>query len=233
MSLILPLIFSLFFLSACGRHTQTASSQQGVSQNQSVRGETLSQDILNENISNLTLYVKEGGDLNAELLSGRTLLTEACHWTKFKVIEFLISHEASVQQLDRHGKSALQYAEENVRIKRSLFPELNTQLKRNLFLAAKSNQLQEIKKALEENPPVNFYLKADELGELIAGHEGETFLTFCIKSKLENVLRFLVQPKYELDVNMPNLLGVYPLTMSRELNLKNIEKLLLKLGAHE
>lgn len=226
MSSILPLIFSFLLLTACGKHSQETKGSNGSQNSQQITSETLLTDILNENIVALEDYAKKGGDLNTELKNGRTIFTEACHWAKFKVIEFLVSKKIDPSLKDRLGKSALDYAEEDIQIKRSLFPELVIEQKKNLVEAARNNNMTELKKILEENPPVNFFL-------MESGLEEETFLTFCVKNKLENVLRLLAQPKYALDVNMKNAKGESPLQISKDLGFKNIEKLLVKLGALE
>lgn len=229
----LPLIFSLIFFASCGKHSQTSSGSQGLSDTQEVRTETLSADILSENLSGLESYLKAGGDLNAELSSGRTLLTEACYWVKFKVISFLVMNKASIDKKDRLGKSPEDYGMDDLKIKRALYPELVIELKKNLYLAVINNQLNDFKAALEENPPVNFSITQSELGTEVASVEGETLLTLCIRRKQENFLRLLAQPKWELDVNQKNVSGESPLYLAKSLGFKNIEKLLLKLGALE
>jgi ankyrin repeat protein len=195
--------------------------------------ESLLQIVLEENLIELKKYAENNGDLEIELSTGRTLLTEACHWEKFKVIGFLIEKKVDPSKRDRFGKSAVQYADENIAIKRVLFPELVIELKRSLFNAVFLNQQTELKKILEQNPPVNFLLNTKELGEEALPFEGETLLTFLIKRKLENILRFLAQPKYGLDPNMKNTKGESPLRLARELQYTNIQKLLIKLGATE
>lgn len=230
---ILPLIFSILILSACGKHDQVSDGRQGIANTLQVTTDALSQNVLDENLTALESYSKKGGDLNIELPNGRTLLTEACQWSKFKVIDFLVARKVDMEKKDRSGRSALDYGNEDIAINRALFPELILGLKLSLFKAAKANQMIELKKILEESPPVNFFLVHAELGEEISGFEGETLLTFCIKKKLENVLRLIAQPKTGLDVNLANARGESPLKISRELKYKNIEKLLLKLGATE
>lgn len=233
MSSILPLIFSFFLIVSCGKHEQSSIGSQGTKDSQQITVDSLSSDILNENISNLIQYEAAGGNLEAELKNGRTLLTEACYWMKFKVIAFLVDKKVNLSTKDRSGKSALDYAEEDIGIKRSLFPELVVEQKRNLFLAAKKNNLMIMKKNLEEKPPLNFILTKAEIGEELEGSEGETFLTFCVKAKLENVLRLIAQPKFDLDVNQKNLFNETPLRIAKDLGFKNIEKLIIKLGALE
>lgn len=234
MSSILPLIFSLLLLTACGKHEQSSSGKEGVAETIRVENsDELSQDIMEENLTKLETYAKKGGDLNKELKNGRTLLTEACFWLKFKVIELLIHYKADIHLKDRAGKSAVDYGEEEIKIKRTIFPELVKELKLALMRQAKANNMTELKKILEENPPVNFYFQAADLGTEVAAFEGETFLTFCVKNKLEGTLRLLAQPKYALDVNLPNQQGETALKIARELKYTNIEKLLVKLGAQE
>lgn len=231
MPLILPLIFSLFFLTGCGKHTQKGEGKQGISHTTEVTAERISQYVLEENLGGLQVYADNSGDLEAELSNGRTIMTEACHWSKLKVIEFLISNKVSLDKKDRFGKSPLDYANDDIAIKRAMFPELVIELKRSLFTAAKNNSMPELKKILEANPPVNFMLEVRAMGEEANGFEGETLLTFCILKNLENVLRLLAQPKYQLDVNLPNARGETPLQLARKNNFVKIEKLLIKLGA--
>lgn len=234
MSSILPLIFSLLLLASCGKHEQSSFGKEGVADTIRVENsDELSQDVMEENLQKLEAYAKKGGDLNKELKNGRTLLTEACFWLKFKVIEFLVNHKADIHAKDRAGKSPADYGEEDIKIKRTLFPELVKELKLSLMRQAKGNNMTELKKTLEENPPINFYLLTADLGDEVAAFEGETFLTFCVKNKLEGTLRLLAQPKYELDVNLPNKQGETALKIARELKFINIEKLLVKLGAKE
>jgi ankyrin repeat protein len=142
-------------------------------------------------------------------------------------------NKASVDKKDRMGKSPEDYAMGDLKIKRALYPELITELKRNLYLAVMNNQLNDFKTTLEENPPVNFSITQSELGPEASAVEGETLLTLCIRRKQENFLRLLAQPKWELDVNQKNTIGESPLYLAKSLGFKNIEKLLLKLGALE
>jgi ankyrin repeat protein len=232
MSSILLLIFSLLILSSCGKHEQASMGRQGVGNTNTVNSlGTLSQYIVEEDTESLQKYIDAGGDLEAELSNGRTLLTEACFWLKLKTISFLIKHKVSLDRKDRSGMSALNYGEESLIIRRALFPELLIALKKSLFLAAKANQFNEMKKILEDNAPVNFLLLNAELELDIGEDEGESLLTFIVKKNLGNVLRLLTQPKYELDPNMQNVKGESPLFLAKKLNLKNIEKLLIRLGA--
>lgn len=231
MSSILPLIFSLVFLVACGKHDQSSFGTQGVANTIQVESaEELSQNIMEEDTLSLEKFIKNGGDINTELKSGRTLLTEACFWAKIKVIDLLVAHKADLELKDRSGKSPADYGHDDIKIKRALYPELIIELKVALIRAAKN--MTELKKILEENPPVNFFF-GKELGDEFAAFEGETLLTYLVKNKMESALRLLAQPKYELDVNLANKQGEKPLTLSIQLNFKNIEKLLVKLGATE
>lgn len=231
MSSILPLIFSLILLVGCGKHDQSSFGKQGVANTIQVeRAEELSQNIIDEDISALESFLKTGGNINTELKNGRTLLTEACFWSKFKVIDLLVAQKADLEIKDRSGKSPVDYGHDDIKIKRALFPELIIELKIALLRAAKN--MTELKKILEENPPVNFLI-GKELGEEFATFEGETLLTYLVKNKMEAALRLLAQPKYGLDVNLVNTHGERPLTLSIQLNFKNIEKLLVKLGATE
>ncbi|MFP5387597.1 MAG: hypothetical protein ACLGHN_16090 [Bacteriovoracia bacterium] len=234
MSSIFPLIFSFFILFSCGKHEQTSSGKQGVQDIQRVTNpDALSQDIIDENVKNIRSYLMKGGRPEDELKNGRTLLTEACFWLKIKVVELLVEHDADIKFKDRSGKSGLDYGEEDIKIKRALLPELVIVLKKTLFQQVKDNDLTGLKKTLNENPPLNFLLLERELGSVVTGFEGETLLTFCIKNNLFNVLRLFAQPKLGLDVNQRNSHGESPLQTARNLNNKNIEKLLLKLGAIE
>lgn len=233
MSSILPLIFSLFLMISCGKHEQSSSGNQGVQNtNQVTNPDVLSQNIIDEDLGSIEKFLQTGGSTELELSNGRTLLTEACFWAKFKVLELLVKNKADINFKDRNGKSAVDYGEESIKIKRALFPELVIELRKALFQQARNNALTELKKTLADNPPVNFIILASELGD-VAGFEGETFLTFCVKNKLESVLRLLAQPKLELNVKLKNLQGESPLQIAKNLNYINIEKLLLKLGATE
>lgn len=233
MSSILPLIFSLFLLGSCGKHEQEGKGVSGISNTVQVKAEPLSQYVLEENVPALTKFAAGGGNLETELESGRTLLTEACQWAKFKVIEFLISRKVSLDRKDRNGKSALDYGNEDIAIKRALFPELVIEQKRTLFLAVKNSQIQDLKVILEEDPPLNFTLTKAEIGDELEDMEGETLVTFIVKRNLFNVLRLLAAPKYVLDVNLPNARGEVALKLARALTNSNMEKLLLKLGAKD
>ena len=220
-------------LVSCGKHSQVSKGLTGESRTQEVASESLLSIVLEENILELEKYAMKNGDLEVELSTGRTLLTEACQWGKLKVIGFLVSKKVDLERRDRLGRSAVQYGEENINIKRALFPELLIELKKSLFKAISLNQQSELKKILEENPPVNFILISSELGEESKSYEGESLLTFIVKRKLESILRFLAQPKYGLDPNMKNAKGESPLRLARELQYTNIQKLLIKLGASE
>ncbi len=234
MSSILALIFSLVLVVSCGKHEQASSGNRGIQDTYQVTNpDVLSQNIMDEDLMNIEKFLKSGGGAEFEFSNGRTLLTEACFWSKFKVLELLVKYKADINFKDRHGQNAVEYGENDIKIKRILFPELLIELKRSLFQQVKNSAMMELKKTLAENPPLNFYILASELGSEAKAFEGETLLTFCIKNKLENVLRLLAQPKLEMDVNLRNANGEFPLQIAKELNFKNIEKILLKLGAIE
>lgn len=234
MSSIYPLIFSLLLIVSCGKHEQSSFGRQGVQDISQVSNpDALSQDVMDEKLESLEKFLKAGGSPEFELSNGRTLLTEACFWAKFKVLDLFMKYKADISHKDRSGKSAADYGEEDIKIKRSLYPELVIELKKALFVQARDNDLTALKKTLAENPPVNFFILESELGPQATAMEGETFLTFCIKKNLQNVLRFLAQPKLELDVNLKNKQGETPLQIAQKLSNKNIEKLLMKLGATE
>lgn len=233
MRLISLLIFSTILIS-CGKHEQSSFGRQGFSNVIQVEGaEALSQKIMDEDVPGILAYLDEGGSIEAEFETGRTLMTEACFWAKFKVIELLLKREANIHHKDKNGKSAVDYGEENIKIKRLIFPDLTLTLKKTLFLQVKNNALNDLKKTLEEAPPLNFYLLSTDWAEDLGELDGETLLTFALKNKLENVIRLLAQPKYELDVNLKNKKSESPLYIAKKLNLKNTEKILLKLGAIE
>lgn len=235
MQRMLPAIFSLLILaSSCGKHDQKSFGKEGVSNVIQVENaEILSQKIMDEDLVYIEKYLSAGGTIEKSFKSGRTLLTEACFWSKFKVIEFLIKKNADIHFLDQSGKNAILYADENIKIKRIIYPELTIALKKSLYFQVKRNSLNELKKILEENPPLNFYFNSLEWSEDLGEVEGETLLTFAIKQKMEGVIRLIAQPKYELDVNLKNKRGESPLFLTRNMSLKNSEKILLKLGALE
>jgi len=233
MRLIYLLIFSTSLLISCGKHSIESSSSNGIGFINQIKGEVLSEVILNENIDQLVLFLEKGGDVNSKLKSGRTLITEACFWNKYKIIETLIKYKADINEPDGENKTAKTYADENIKIKRIIFPEFVIAQKVNLITLAKENKINELKKVLEEIPPVNFFLISAELSIETDSFEGENFLTFCIKNKLEMIIRLLSNPKLELDVNLRNKIGESPLSIARKLNLKNTEKILIKLGAKD
>jgi ankyrin repeat protein len=235
MHLMLVLFFSLFTLISCGKHTQISQASNGQNNSISVQAaEALITQILNEDLSGIEIYLNNGGNINHEFsTTGRTVLTESCFWGKFKVVEFIVKRGADVTLVDREGRSPLDYGKENEKINRLLNPKLMRQLKLSVFQQVKTNNLNELKKLLEEKPPLNFFLNEEELGIDLEEQASETLLTFILKNKLENVLRQLAQPKYELDPNMKNKVGESPLSIAQKLNLKNSEKLLLKLGAKD
>lgn len=234
MSSILPAFFSLLLMISCGQHNQVSSGSDGVKNtNQVINPDALSQNIMDEDLASIDKYLRSGGSIEFELSNGRTLLTEACFWMKYKTITFLLGKKADLNFKDRFGKSPFDYAEEEIKIKRIFFPELLMELKINLFLQAKNNQITELKKTLDQNPPLNFFISSLEMGPDVESANGETLLTYCVKNKLESVLRLLAQPKLELDANLKNVMGESPLKLARDLKFLNIEKLLVKLGAVE
>ncbi len=233
MRLIYLLIFSFILLTSCGKHTQDSTSSNGVGTITQIKGELLSEFILNEDVKSLTNFLEKGGNPNTILKSGRSLVTEACFWSKYKIIELLINYKVDLDTADNEMKSAKAYAEENIKIKRIIFPELVIAQKVNLILLAKDNKVNEFKKALDELPPVNFFLNSAELSIETDLHEGETLLTFCLKNKLEMFVRLLANPRLEIDANLKNKKGESPISIARKLNLKNSEKILIKLGATE
>ncbi len=233
MRLMLVLFFSLFLLISCGKHTQTSEANNGSNNSITVQAaEALITQILNEDIVGIDNYLSSGGNINHEFsTTGRTVLTEACFWGKFRVVEYLVKKGADVTLIDREGRSPVDYGKDNEKINRLLNPKLMRDLKFKTFQIIKNNNLNELKKILEEKPPLNFYLSAEEIGVDVENYDQETLLTFILKNKLENILRQLAQPKYELDPNLKNKLGESPLGIAQKLNLKNSEKLLLKMGA--
>ncbi|NOT78310.1 MAG: ankyrin repeat domain-containing protein [Bacteriovoracaceae bacterium] len=230
MQLILVAIFSLLIMS-CGKHQQTSSGKSGVSIVTKVENaEVLSQSIIEEDLKAIEIFLATKGTVDYEFNStGRTLITEACFWEKIKVIDFLVKKGAAINLKDKNGLSAEDYGLKNLKIKRTIFPELTISLKQSLVEFSSKNDLVSLKKLLEENPPVNFYL--DTVITSQNQYIGETYLTYILKLKLENVLRLVAQPKFEIDPNLKNSSGEHPLTIAKMLNLKNSEKILVKLGA--
>lgn len=221
---------------SCGKHQQTSSGKSGVSVVTKVENaEVLSQSIIEEDLKAIEIFLATKGTVDYEFNStGRTLITEACFWEKIKVIDFLVKKGAAINLKDKNGFSAEDYGVKNLKIKRAIFPELTISLKQSLVEFSTKNDLVSLKKLLEENPPVNFYLdsvilKTDDTSQ--NQYIGETFLTYLLKLKLENVLRLVAQPKFEIDPNLKNSSGEHPLTIAKMLNLKNSEKILVKLGA--
>jgi len=230
----LILAFTLF--SSCGKHTQESSSREGISQIRTLTNpDELSEKILNEDLNFLQGYLENGGNPDLEFSTGRTLLTEACLWQKYKVIELLIRFKADPSHVDKLGKSPNDYADQDRQIKRILFPELTLELKRKLFLSVRDKDLTLLKSLLDEIPPVNFILSEQELLPQDQASLGETLLTYAVKKKAENPIRLLASrfQELELDVHQKNLRGESPLFLARSLGFKNIEKTLLKLGAVE
>lgn len=230
MQLILVAIFSLLIIS-CGKHQQTSSGKSGVSVVTKVENaEVLAQSIIEEDLKAIEIFLATKGTIDYEFNStGRTLITEACFWEKIKVIDFLVKKGAAINLKDKNGLSAEDYGVKNLKIKRAIFPELTISLKQSLVEFSTKNDLVSLKKILEENPPVNFYL--DTVISSQSQYFGETYLTYLLKLKLENVLRLVAQPKFEIDPNLKNSAGEHPLTIAKMLNLKNSEKILVKLGA--
>lgn len=234
MRLMLVVIFSLTFMS-CGKHQQTSKGNEGIKNiNQVQSSEVLAQKIIDEDLKSVEDFLNTGGSVDYEFqATGRTLLTEACFWSKLKIIELLVRKGSDLSLKDKNGLSGHDYGELNIKIKRVLYPELVIELKKKLLTFVKANNLIELKKILEEKPPLNFYISVVDFGDFAEGIEGETLLSFVLKAKLENTLRLLAQPKYELDVNLKNKKNESPLFIARANNLKNSEKILLKLGAIE
>lgn len=230
MQLILVAIFSLLIMS-CGKHQQISSGKSGVSVVTKVENaEVLAQSIIEEDLKALEIFLATKGTIDYEFNStGRTLITEACFWEKIKVIDFLVKKGAAINLKDKNGLSAEDYGVKNLKIKRAIFPELTISLKQLLVEFSTKNDLVSLKKLLEENPPVNFYL--DTVITSQSQYIGETYLTYLLKLKLENVIRLVAQPKFEIDPNMKNSGGELPLAIAKMLNLKNSEKILVKLGA--
>lgn len=216
---------------SCGKHQQISSGKSGVSVVTKVENaEVLAQSIIEEDLKALEIFLATKGTIDYEFNStGRTLITEACFWEKIKVIDFLVKKGAAINLKDKNGLSAEDYGVKNLKIKRAIFPELTISLKQLLVEFSTKNDLVSLKKLLEENPPVNFYL--DTVITSQSQYIGETYLTYLLKLKLENVIRLVAQPKFEIDPNMKNSGGELPLAIAKMLNLKNSEKILVKLGA--
>lgn len=195
--------------------------------------EKIQSAILEENTAAIDLYMKAGGDIELVFKTGRSLLTESCFWKKYKVVKLLIDLKADRERKDRSGKSAVDYAQTDDQLRRLLFPEFVMAQKKALIQAIQSGQLVAVKKALEDNPPINFIALTEELGLEIEKAQGETPLTLCILLQQDNIMRLLAQPKLGIDINMKNTKGESPLQIARQLPSRNIEKILLRLGATE
>ena len=230
---LLLVVISSILIASCGKHDQQSTSSDGVKNTVQVEAaEVLVQKILNDDVSYIENYISNNGNINHEFVStGRTLITEACSWSKLRIIDLLVKKGADITLKDRNGKSAEDYGVENIKIRRIIYPHIMILLKKNVYISVKNNNLTELKKQLEENPPLNFFINVADFGQDAESFEGETLLTLLLKLKFENTLRLLAQPKYELDVNLKNKKNETPLEIARKLNLKNAEKLLLKLGA--
>ena len=234
-------IFKIFFICAfllmffsCGKHDHFSTSENGIQDVTKIQNEdVLSQFVIDEDVDAIKAFIANGGKPEVMLKNKRTVMTEACFWEKYKIIDVLKKANADITFKDDLGKSPEDYALENKKLKNILFPEALSEERKKIYSIIKLFNVNGTKKLLQENPDLNFLLDSTELNIDLGEYDGESILTFIVLNKQENLLRLILQPKYLVDLNLPNRRNQTPLEIARRLNYTNIEKMLLKLGARD
>ncbi len=238
MRLALVIFFSL--LTACGQHSQKSSGSRAGGDAREIgeaRGEeAILLAIAADDAEKISTLLAEGWELEKRLRSGRTLLTEACAQLKLAIVALLVERGASLEIMDAEGRSAQSYAEEHPALARLIFPERVIAQERDLSEAVLANKFADVRRLLSGGLSANFRISEAHVREattLASEHEGETPLTLAVKANLVNVLRTLLAPNVEIDVNLPNAKGESPWRLTRDLNLPALERLLVQRGARE
>lgn len=221
------LIFSVSLLISCSRNEadyygyakkDDDSAKSKITHSSS---EQISNAIQNNDWATLEEMIKSGLSLDKTLDSGRTLLNESVLWEREGIFKNLILLGADPKIKDQTGVTTYEMCSEKINFLVLLDPNLLPKYQDELFSYLESEDNDELKRLLEQKLNPNFILIS-----------GATPLTYAVENKLENTVRTLLNPAYNIDIQMRDQNGKTALTLANELNLKRIEKLLIARGAH-
>lgn len=223
---LISLIIITSLTIACGRNEAEyygyARKDDGNTKNKIVHSssEQISNAIQNGDWAGLNEMIKNGLSVNNQLDSGRTLLNESVLWENEEIFKNLLALGADPKIKDQTGVDTLEMCADKINFLVLLEPSsLSTyQTEFVSYLEAEDND--ELKRMLEQKLNPNFMLAS-----------GETPLTYAVNNNVENSVRTLLTPAYKTDVHLKGQTGKTALALSKELNLKRIEKILIARGA--
>lgn len=210
-------------LLACGKHEsrsygfRDAGDVRRVEADNSAGGR-FREAIRSGDVTAINLALGEGAQVNSAWPDGRTPIIEAVISNQPEVVELLLKKGADPNVADRDGLSALDHAKDRPQILRILVPPGAEEIEL-LFSAVRGEQVEELRDLLAEGADPN-----------AADRDGETLLTFAIKSGFDAVVKTLLQDE-RTDASLKNKQGESPLFLARKAGLRRVEKMLLQRGA--
>lgn len=220
------LFTTLLFLTACQRNE---SEYYGYAKKEDTNpskkitlsnSEQLSNSIQNGNWPFLEKQIEGGLSVNFILDSGRTLLNESIQWDQEVIFKNLLQLGADPKIKDQTFVDAFEMAAEKISFIVILDPSRFAGFQKELIEYLESEDNDEIKRLLEQKIDPNFLMAS-----------GESPLTHAISNNLENTVRIFINAQYKTDIYFKNSSNLSPLALSKKLNLKRIEKLLIGRGA--
>lgn len=219
-------ILSSFVLISCAEHKidvktfEVTPSATTVEESTEVRT-LLRNAIVDEDLEKLEQLCQQI-DINHFKMDDKSILEFAIELEKIKAIRKLRKIGADNQLINLGFSSLEEWAASLPAEKGSLVRAVMvdfSQEARELWDVLKTNNFKNIKALLDQGVDLNIHFE-----------EGETPLTLSIKEKLMMSLRALFMNS-ELNVNLPNQQGIFPLRLAEELKLDPIIAELKKRGA--
>lgn len=221
----LKLIILSFCLMSCGQHQSSSeyfekTGEEVIIEEDQSPLEKMKRALFDGNLEQAQSLVQSGEVLLTDRLSnGRSLLEESVYLIRFALIRYFISLGSKIEST--HLIEWIESQPEKEMLLRALFKtEADDQLE--LMSLIEKGTYQEILMLINQSIEINF----------IDPNSKETPLTYSILNKKNNALRVLFSQNH-LDVNMKNQFSESPLKLAKRLNLKNIEKELIKRNAQE
>lgn len=214
-------------LLSCGRHESSRLDLMPEQGGTVVEKPTTPEDRLLEaarkgSVPEVQALQAEGVSLDLILPRGRSALIEAVLWSRVELVAWLLEQGVNRDLRDEQGQRAEDYAAEKPSLLRLFRPEQADEELTAFFAAIAANRFNEVKKFLQEGVDPN-----------VENPDGETALTLAIGLKLDLVVRVLLQPGTNTDVEKPNRAGETPLALARRLGLSRIEQMLKQRGAQK
>lgn len=212
---------------ACGAHQSTQNHFTKSGQEQST--ETTKDPLVKmeqalfdgETKTFFQIFETEKFNVHLKLKSGRSLLAEACFYKRTAIIRGLRQRGALIENSPMGSDDLLSWTQaqpEAAKLLRAL-QKTDQEDQMDLMSELEKNDFRKIKELIKQDVAINFI-----------SENGETPLTFSIKKQGMNALRVLLA-EADLDVNLKNRQQESPLGLSRQFNLKSVEKELLKRNA--